>query len=136
MIHPHFDAYTKELSELIDYGSEAIESFHVYGYEWIDNLHFLLTPSQVIADDAKRDAMENIVRARFTNECDWEGTGRLSLLWLPPFLFPHKLGVKPEGVIVWHVKQHEDGLSFLLSPIPLPFEPFSSNINQDGQIVE
>ena len=125
MSHPDFDAYSKDLSELVTYSEDAVSGFHLYGYEWIDNLHFLLPPSRVIADARRRDALEIAVRHRFSAEGEWEGTGRLSLLWLPPFVFPISTSVPPEGVIVWHVKQHEDGLSFLLSPIPLPFEQIS-----------
>lgn len=125
MSHPDFDAYTKDLSELVTYSESAISGFHLYGYEWIDNLHFLLPPSRVIADSRRCEAIEAAVRQRFSAEGGWEGTGKLSLLWLPPFVFPLDLRIPPEGVVVWHVKQHEDGLSFLLSPIQLPFEEFS-----------
>lgn len=124
MNHPDFDAYTKDLSELVTYSEGAIPEFHLYMYEWIDNLHFLLPPCRVIADPRRRAALETAVCQRFT-EGGWEGKGRLSLLWLPPFVFPWAMRVPPEGVIVWHVKQHEDGVSFILSPIPLPFEDFS-----------
>lgn len=127
MSHPDFDAYSKDLSELVTYSESTISGFHLYGYEWIDNLHFLLPPSRVIADSSRRESLETAVRQRFSVEGGWEGTGRLSLLWLPPFVFPLGLRIPPEGVIVWHVKQHEDGLSFLLSPIPLPFEEFSQS---------
>ena len=122
MNHPDFDAYSKELSELVTYGVGAIAGFHLFGYDWIDNLHFLLPPQRVIADTLRCEALSAAVEQRFADECGWEGTGRLSLLWLPPFVFPYSADVPTEGVIVWHVKQHEDGLSFLLSPIPLPFE--------------
>lgn len=124
MHHPDFDAYSKDLSELITYSESAIPGFHLYCYEWIDNLHFLLPPARVIADSRRRDALETAVRQRFSAEGDWEGTGRLSLLWLPSFVFPLAMDISPDGVIVWHVKQHEDGLSFLLSPVPLPFQSF------------
>ncbi|MBB5030553.1 hypothetical protein [Prosthecobacter vanneervenii] len=124
MTHPLFDAYTKAPDELLTYSADAIPSFHIYGYEWIDNLFFLLPPSCLISNAARREALENAVRDRFT-EADWEGTGNLSLLWLPPFIFPLEMQAPPEGVIVWHVKQHDDGISYLLSPVPLPFEEFT-----------
>lgn len=127
MSHPDFDSYSKDLSELVTYSESAIPGFHLYGYEWIDNLHFLLPPSRVIADPRRCEAIEEAVRRRFSAEGGWEGTGKLSLLWLPPFVFPLDLRIPPEGVVVWHVKQHEDGLSFLLSPIPLPFEEFAQS---------
>lgn len=127
MIHPDFEAYTKDLSQLISYSATSIASFHLYSYEWIDNLHFMLPPSRVIAENSRRVALEEAVQERFREEAGWEGTGRLSLLWLPPFVWPQGAGVSPDGVILWHVKQHEDGISYLLSPIPLPFERFSES---------
>lgn len=122
MTHPEFDAYTKALSELITYSASDIPAFHLYSWEWIDNLHFMLPPSRLIEDEARRTQLEEAVRQRFLDEAEWQGTGNLSLLWLPPFVFPFSSQVQPEGVIVWHVKQHEDGISCLLSPIALPFE--------------
>ena len=127
MNHPDFDAYSKDLSELVAYEESDIAGFHFYGYDWIDNLHFLLPPHRVITDAHRCEALSAAVQKRFTDEGGWEGTGRLSLLWLPPFIFPFGGSVPTEGVIVWHVKQHEDGLSFLLSPIPLPFEQIAGS---------
>ena len=127
MNHPIFDAYTKDFAKLLIYSAAEIPSFHLYGYEWIDNLHFMLSPSDVVGDASRRTALEEAVRRRFRDEAGWEGTGRLSLLWLPSFVFPLRSGVSSDGVIVWHVKQHEDGISCLLSPIPLPFEEFDQS---------
>lgn len=123
MNHPDFDAYTKEITELIDYDESAIERFHFYGFEWIDNLNFLRSPSDVIPDSSRRTPLEASVARRFISE-GWEGTGKLGLLWLPGFVFPLSASIPPEGVLVWHVKQHEDGISWLLSPVPLPFQEF------------
>jgi hypothetical protein len=125
MKHPVFDAYSKELGELLTYPASEFASFEVYSYEWIDNLHFLLPPSQVIVDENRRAGLEDEVRRRFLEE-GWEGSGNLSLLWLPPFVFPFEAKVPTEGVLVWHVKQHEDGISWLLSPVPLPFDAWEN----------
>ena len=127
MLHPEFDAYSQEVGELIKYGADAINSFHLYMFEWIDNLNFLLPPSRLIEDGIRRLALEDAVGARFAEEGGWEGTGNLSLLWLPPFVFPFGASIPPEGVILWHVKQHEDGISWLLSPVPLPFEKIATD---------
>ena len=44
-------------------------------------------------------------------------------MWIPPFMFK---GVRTKeftvGVTIWHVKQREDGFSWILSPIQLPDE--------------
>lgn len=133
MRHPEFDAYTKDLSELITYSANDIGAFHLYSWEWVDNLHFMLPPSRLIEDEARRTQLEEGVRRRFREEAGWEGTGKLSLLWLPPFVFPFSSDVQPEGVIVWHVKQFEDGISYFLSPVALPFEYFVSQDACDGR---
>jgi hypothetical protein len=39
--------------------------------------------------------------------------------------------IPPEGVVVWHVKQLEDGTSFLLSPIELGFDAFKGTSDGD-----
>lgn len=48
MRHPEFDAYTKDFSELITYSANDIGAFHLYSWEWVDNLHFMLPPSRLI----------------------------------------------------------------------------------------
>jgi len=59
------------------------------------------------------------VKERLLKE-GWEGDGELELLWLPPFL---DAGVQDTyGVCIWHVKQGNNGTSWLASPVPLPFE--------------
>ena len=55
-------------------------------------------------------------------EVGWAGDGEVALLWLPAFGCPLSPPLPWEGVVLWHVKQEEDGLSFLLSPRPSLFE--------------
>lgn len=106
---------------LIDYAPSALYRFHVHRFEWIDNLQFVLPPKQFVT---KADLYIAVVKERFL-EAGWEGEGDIGILWLPPFVFPLQLKVPTKGVAVWHVKQVEDGTSWLLSPIELPFEEFS-----------
>ena len=115
-------AYTIAAGKVVDYEPEAIRGFRVYGFEWIDNLLFLQNPESFVG--SRLDEYVTIARERF-DEYGWEGDGTVELLWLPPFVFPLSLKIPPTGVVLWHVKQEEDGISFLLSPIPLPFEEFS-----------
>src|SRR3954467_4242977 len=103
-------AYTVPEADVIDYPPSALYSFHVYGFEWIDNLHFILPPAWFVKDAAPYIA---VVKERFT-EAGWEGDGDIGILWLPPFAFPLALKVPSKGVGVWHTKQVEDGVSFLL----------------------
>jgi hypothetical protein len=67
-----------------------------------------------------------VAGARF-KEMGWNGDGEITLLWLPPFTFPLELKVPPEGLVVWHVKQEADGVSYLISPIALPFPEFEDS---------
>ena len=114
-------AFTIDIEKVIDYQPEAIRTFHSYAVEWIDNLHFVLPPSDFVPN-----AEPYLVVA---NECfvsaGWWSGGEINLLWLPPFVFPRAMNVGTEGVVLWHVKQEDDGISWLLSPIELPFEGFS-----------
>ncbi len=113
-------SFTEPLHAIISYPPEAMETFYVYGYEWIDNLHFVLPPTHFLADPAK---YVTVAREQFA-DAGWEGDGEIGLIWLPPFVFPIDCGVPTVGVVLWHVKQLEDGISWLLSPIELPFENF------------
>lgn len=114
-------SYSVPADSVIDYSPEAMASFAVYAYEWIDNLHFIQPPERFLADPSGHVAA---ARAAFLR-AGWEGDGEIGLLWLPRFVFP--LGSTPSwvGVALWHVKQLEDGVSWLLSPIELPFEGFA-----------
>jgi len=97
----------------IKYNPKELLTYEAKLYEWIDNLHFTLNPRDCIIDP---DPYLNIVKQRFS-EIGWNGDGTIDLIWLPPFLLE---GVRSheftQGVILWHVKQKEDGISWLLYP--------------------
>jgi|SRR5688572_27296515 len=119
-------AYTIPQHGVIEYPPSALREFHVYGFEWIDNLHFIRPPEEFLPLPGEQlERYLEVAREGFT-KAGWHGDGDIGLLWLPPFVFPLALRVRPEGIVVWHVKQEEDGLSWLLSPVPLPFEEFQS----------
>ncbi|TSC55652.1 MAG: Uncharacterized protein G01um101418_764 [Parcubacteria group bacterium Gr01-1014_18] len=53
-------------------------------------------------------------------EMGWEGDGEINLIWVAPFL--HSPGTEGDygyGSWIYHVKQSNNGSSFLLSPFPL-----------------
>jgi hypothetical protein len=119
-------AYTIDKKNVIDYPPEHLREFHVYGFEWIDNLHFIEPPEIFISSFGMQLAdYLTIVRERFL-QAGWHRDGEIGLLWLPPFVFPLSLKIPTVGIVLWHVKQEEDGISWLLSPIELPFEEFQS----------
>ena len=113
-------SYTIPASSVIGDPPEVMALFQVYIFEWIDNLHFIQPPERFLADPS---AHVEAARAVF-RKAGWNGEGKIGLLWLPPFVFPTDARLTWRGLTVWHVKQSEDGISWLLSPISLPFEAF------------
>ena len=117
-------AFTIPKHGVIDHPASALREYHVHRYEWIDDLHFILRPEDFLPlPNEQLERYLAVARERF-KEAGWQGDGEIGLLWLPPFVFPRALEARPEGLVLWHVKQEDDGVSFLLSPIPLPFEGF------------
>jgi hypothetical protein len=114
--------YTIAPSEVIDYPAEKLQDFYSYTIEYIDNRLFCIPAEKLLGTLAARSYIE-IAKVRF-GESDWDGDGEIELLWLPSFVFPLSSNIPPTGVVIWHVKQMEDGISYLLSPVELPFEVF------------
>ncbi|WP_343305768.1 hypothetical protein AAHN97_01260 [Chitinophaga niabensis] len=111
--------FQRDKKNIIKYPSEKLRTFRVLMYEWIDNLNFTLAPEDCLAnaEDYTRIATEMFI------EAGWDGDGKIELMWIPPFMFN---GDRTEeftaGITIWHVKQLEDGISWLLTPVKLPFE--------------
>ncbi|GAB5523139.1 MAG: hypothetical protein Roseis2KO_10110 [Roseivirga sp.] len=111
-------SYTIDKSEIIDYTPEHLRTLHLYMYEWIDNLHFTIKSAEVLE---KPHEYIQVVREIFL-EAGWYGDGDIELMWIPPFMLGGKTTTdSTKGVTIWHVKQKEDGLSWILSPIEIPF---------------
>lgn len=110
-------AFTIRKDEVIKYPPETLRSYKVFIYEWIDNLHFTSDPAEFLSNP---DEYLKIAAALFT-EAGWYGDGDIRLIWIPPFVH-HEYGFGEDayGTILWHVKQEEDGLSFILSPTTYP----------------
>ncbi len=102
------------------------KKLYVYIYEWID-----FYPFNESAINKNIEATK-ILKNAFL-DAGWDGDGILSDIWIPPFaigsildepidfgynLIPHWT----EGFILWHIKQKEDGLSFIgsLKELELP----------------
>jgi hypothetical protein len=98
----------------------AVQGYYLYAYTFLDDLQFIRSPEEVfVDDDASRlnDVIE-AVKKRF-RDGGWEGDGDVGILWLPPFV---DAGVEDTwGTYVWHVKQSNNGISFLASSHPLEF---------------
>jgi hypothetical protein len=101
--------------------SKSIEKYYVYSYEHIDNLCFIRSPAEVDQDPTSFASLSDsadAVAALFRKH-GWEGDGDLGILWLPPFM--PMGGETTAGFFVWHVKQDNNGTSYLASPHELPF---------------
>ena len=116
-------SYTIAPHEVIDYPPEKLREFESYGVEYIDNRLFAMSPEKLVGTRAALPYIE--VASELFKNMGWAGDGDIELLWLPAFVFPLSAGIPSVGVVIWHVKQNEDGLSYLLSPVQLPFEEFS-----------
>ncbi|OIN57389.1 hypothetical protein [Arsenicibacter rosenii] len=109
--------WQRDKKRIITYSPDKLQAFEVIMYEWIDNLNFTIDPKECIDNAGEYIA---VVKGTFL-EAGWDGDGEVELMWIPPFMFK---GMRtPEftmGVTIWHVKQRDDGLSWLLTPIELP----------------
>lgn len=77
-------------------------------YQFIDNLQHIIPPKQIFEDSEYELIAEKVCKAFY--DAGWEGDGDLGLIWLPPFLFENG---DTFGEYVWHVKQDNNGISFL-----------------------
>lgn len=114
---------------------EAIDQWHFTGYEYIDDLSFMPNAREVLRIWPDAEALLTRVETIWRSS-GWDGDGDTQLLWLPPFVFrdyePLVENVKETlftpaytnhiwtGYYALHVKQLEDGLSWLASPKLLP----------------
>lgn len=110
-------SYSIDKKKIINYSPENLKSFYQYMYEWIDNLNFTLNPSEIL-----ENASEYIdFASSLFLEMGWDGVGDIQLMWIPPFMLNTQSNIDDYlGITIWHVKQEEDGFSWILSPIELP----------------
>ncbi len=125
------------LNDIINYPPERLYEFECIEYEYIDNLHFILEPKSVLIDC---EPYLEIAKQCFTKEC-WQGDGDIGLIWIPPFMLKEKHGetfygdygdyneFTTVGIVLWHVKQQSDGISYLLFPKELASQFEFDNIN-------
>jgi hypothetical protein len=100
---------------------EIVRGYYVYTYTFLDDLSFIRSPEDVFEyeEHEKIEGFVQEVRRRFL-ESGWEGDGEIGIIWFPPFV-----DVGPEdtyGTYIWHVKQSNNGISFIASEYPIDFE--------------
>ncbi len=90
---------------------EDVSAITVCNYQFLDDLSFIRRPEDVFdAPKAALDKYVDAVKERF-KQAGWEGDGEVGILWLPPFV---GVGVEDTwGSYIWHVKQSNNGLSWL-----------------------
>ncbi|SFN49536.1 hypothetical protein SAMN05428949_3031 [Chitinophaga sp. YR627] len=103
----------RDKSKIITYPPETLRSFSVEAYQWIDNLNFTIDPAACLNNP---EEYLSIARELFL-DAGWDGDGKIELMWIPPFMLKSSLTMElTVGITIWHVKQLEDGVSWLLSP--------------------
>ena len=99
----------------------SIKSYHIYTYTFLDDLSCIKDPYDYFEYEEKYkiDDAIRLIGERF-KEYGWEGDGSIGIIWLPPFV---DVGIEDTwGTYIWHVKQSNNGISFLASDAPLDFE--------------
>jgi hypothetical protein len=110
-------AYSIKKEDVIQYKPEELKNFHLFIHEYIDNLNFTFNPSDFLPNAADYIAMA----ASLFKDAGWSGDGVIELIWVPPFIWEgFSTDEEANGIVLWHVKQKEDGISWLLSPIAFP----------------
>lgn len=113
-----FDEELVILAEEIN-NPTVVRNYIVYSYGHLDTLAYMKDAREILQRTPAGKQILSHVRMRLL-EAGWEGDGIIQLMWLPPFL---DAGVQDSfGLCVWHVKQRNNGTSWLASPIPLPFK--------------
>jgi hypothetical protein len=100
---------------------DTIKSYYIYNYTFLDDLSCIKSPYDYFTSEEKYkiDDAIRLLGERF-KEYGWEGDGSIGIIWLPPFV---DIGIEDTwGTYIWHVKQYNDGISFLACDVPLDFE--------------
>lgn len=106
---------------------EDIKNFFVYQYHFIDYSSFITSAEMFLKNNDFPDVDKylNELKQLFLSN-GWEGDGEIGAIWMPPFL-----GIDEDtyGFIVWHVKQLNNGTSWIASPKKLPFKSLEEQNN-------
>lgn len=97
---------------------EDIQNVFVYQYHFLDYLEYTVDAQRVLANHRRKEDYLRAIKQRF-QRAGWEGDGVIQFIWLPPFI---GVGVEDtHGALLWHVKQFNNGTSWLASHEQLPF---------------
>lgn len=98
---------------------------HVYQYCHIDDLSCIHAPNDAYPKLSEKELslVVDAVKERF-RAAGWEGDGDLGVIWLPPFV-DATMDNSCYGTDIWHVKQSNNGVSWIGSLVPLHFSPLA-----------
>ncbi len=107
------------------FGAKNLDDWCFYGYEYLDDLNFMLNASKAFSDWADGGTLLEHVGKKFL-EMGWDGEGEMQILWFPPFL---NIGVANYfGGYALHVKQFADGISWIACPFEIPEFDLGSDV--------
>lgn len=89
----------------------------VYEYTFLDDLSYIRSIHE-------KHTINQIPVSEIFKKHGWEGDGEIGMIWLPPFLIDDG---RTDGVYLWHVKQRNNGISYIISPCELPFGYLGTN---------
>jgi hypothetical protein len=88
------------------------EELIVLKYTFIDDAYAISKAEKVLDCTAENLALIEGIKVAFRRN-GWEGDGELGLFWIPPFFYTTENEDETTyGTWVWHVKQHNNGVSF------------------------
>ena len=96
------------------------KTVYVISFSHIDFCHPIDDPEEL--DELSN--LSGLLPCSLTNagrafiEAGWEGDGEIAALWIPPFMFDADDTV---GLHIWHVKQSNNGTSWLCADRPHDF---------------
>lgn len=96
------------------------KKFNVWNFHFIDTYKYLVPieayfkaefPDEEFSESEREKIISELVGA--FKSAGWEGDGKLTVIWLPPFI----QGAQDDtyGDVIFHVKQKNNGTSFLAS---------------------
>jgi len=109
---------------------EDIKHFFVYHYHFIDNSSFIIPAKYFLKEYNFPDVDKYIEEVKqLLLKHGWEGDGEIGIIWMPPFI-----GIDEDtyGFCLWHVKQLNNGTSWIASPNKLSFKSLEDQNNSDS----
>jgi hypothetical protein len=91
------------------------EKIIVFQYTFIDDQENFQNVEEYFPNPNERQQILEKVETAFRKN-GWEGDGKIGITWIPPFFYVPDPDVDPGqiyGTYIWHVKQHNNGISFL-----------------------